>query len=291
MSVVLKIRERVESCMRQPVLSEGEFDRFREFIYTSTGIKLGGEKKEMLHGRLAKRLRALHIDSFGDYLKLIKDKKSSKEFANFVDAISTNKTDFFRENTHFEYLEKVILPAIAAEKSRRSNRRLRIWSAACATGEEPYSIALVLHRLNLGAPPWDSKILGTDISTGAVKCALSGEYRQEQMAPIPPAERHSYFSRLENGNFKVGNELRRMVKCGQLNLLQEDYPFRGPFDLIFCRNVMIYFDLPTRERLVSHLYGYLAQGGHLFIGLSESVMNISHQYENVSPSVYRKNSA
>lgn len=278
--------------MNNPKLTTKEFHRLRDMVYQYSGITLSDQKRDLVRGRLMKRIRFHNLNSFSDYCNLLSEQESGEELTAFIDAISTNKTDFFRENAHFEFLERVVLPALKAEKKSQSIRHVRVWSAACSTGEEPYTLALVLRRLGLDNPAsWDCKILATDISTKVLQSAVDGEYDLERVAPIPASELQSCFQHLSNGKFQVKDALRELIKFGRLNLLREKYPFRKKFDLIFCRNVMIYFDSPTRERLVKHFYRYLQPGGYLFVGHSESLSGLTHPYAYVKPSIYRKESS
>ena len=278
--------------MHNPKLSRKEFHRLRDMVYQYSGITLSDQKIDLVRGRLMKRIRFHGLNSFSDYCNLLSDQDSGDELTAFIDAISTNKTDFFRENAHFEFLEREVLPALKAEKKSRSISRVRVWSAACSTGEEPYTLAIVLRRMGLDNPAsWNCKILATDISTKVLQLAVDGEYDPERVAPIPATELKSCFQRLSNGKYRVRDAQRELIKFGRLNLLREKYPFRSKFDFIFCRNVMIYFDSPTRERLVAHFYRYLQPGGYLFVGHSESLSGLTHPYSYVKPSIYRKESS
>ncbi len=278
--------------MNNPKLSTKDFRRLRDIVYRNSGITLSDQKRDLVRGRLMKRIRFHGLNSFSDYCNLLSEQDSGEELTAFIDAISTNKTDFFRENAHFEFLEREVLPGLKAEKQSRSVRRVRIWSAACSTGEEPYTLAIVLRRVGLDASAsWDCKILATDISTKVLRLAVDGEYDPERVAPIPATELKTCFQRLSNGKYRVKDAQRELIQFGRLNLLRDKYPFRGKFDFIFCRNVMIYFDSPTRERLVKHFYEYLQPGGYLFVGHSESLSGLTHPYAYVKPSIYRKESS
>jgi len=278
--------------MHNPQLTTKEFHRLRDMAYQYSGITLSDQKIDLVRGRLMKRIRFHGLNSFSDYCNLLSEQGSGDELTAFIDAISTNKTDFFRENAHFEFLEREVLPALKAEKKSRSIHRVRVWSAACSTGEEPYTLAIVLRRMGLDNPAsWDCKILATDISTKVLQLAVDGEYDPDRVAPIPVTELKTCFKRLSNGKYRVKDAQRELIQFGRLNLLREKYPFRGKFDFIFCRNVMIYFDAPTRERLVTHFYRYLQPGGYLFVGHSESLSGLTHPYAYVKPSIYRKESS
>ncbi len=272
-----------------PKITQEEFGLFRDLIYKHSGIVLADQKAELVRGRLLKRIREHGLDTFQSYYELIKGQASGDELIALIDAISTNKTDFFREAAHFDFLEKELLPEIIADKNKRNMRRFRVWSAGCSTGEEPYSLSLVLNRLKLNDEiRWDAKILATDISTRALRHALRGEYSRERLAPISPADLLAYFKKAEDGGYRVGKDLQNLIKFARLNLLTEKYPFRGPFDFIFCRNVMIYFDHSTCKKLVNHLHSCLAPGGHLFVGHSESLSGLKSPFTYLKPAVYQR---
>jgi chemotaxis protein methyltransferase CheR len=203
-----------------------------------------------------------------------------------IDAISTNQTSFFREVAHFDHLSEKILPMLTA----RREKRLRIWSAGCSSGEEPYSIAIAVREAIPTIGCWDAKILATDISTRALACARQGQYDGERIKAVPPMVRPKAFSLIQarpSRVFEVLPAVRQMVHFARLNLM-ESWPMQGPFDVIFCRNVMIYFDRPTRERLVGRFHDMLASGGTFFVGHSESLTGIRHSLTYVEPTVYRK---
>lgn len=278
--------------MNNPRLTTKDFRQLRDIVYQYSGITLSDQKIDLVRGRLMKRIRFHGLTSFTDYCKILKGRESEDEMTAFIDAISTNKTDFFRENAHFEFLQQEVLPGLIDEKRGQSIRRMRAWCAACSTGEEPYTLALVLRRLGLSdTGNWDCKILATDISSKVLQLAVDGEYDPDRVTPIPPEELRSCFQRLKSGKYRVKNSQRKMINFGRLNLLQESYPFKGPFDFIFCRNVMIYFDAPTRERLVNRFFQYLRSGGYLFVGHSESLSGLTHPFAYVKPSIYRKGSS
>jgi chemotaxis protein methyltransferase CheR len=202
-----------------------------------------------------------------------------------LDLISTNKTDFFREPKHFEFLRERILPEMV------STKRIRIWSSACSTGEEPYTIAMTLYEGVQSPAQWDFKILASDLSTRVLAKAAAGTYDEERMRDVPPdiVKRHFLRGRGESaGLLKVKPHLADMIRFQHLNLMDDKFPIRNPLDLIFCRNVMIYFDRPTQETLVNKFYRYLKPGGHLFIGHSESLQWVTHPFKAIAPTIYRK---
>lgn len=267
------------------LLSHEEYERFRSLIYDESGISLGDRKQSLLVSRLSKRLRHLGLRSFGEYYDVVTGDPDREEFTRMLDLISTNKTDFFREPKHFGFLRDRILPGLANEK------RIRIWSSACSTGEEPYSIAITLHEHAPDPGQWDFKILASDISTRVLTKAASGLYDMDRIQGIPQdvVQRHFLRGRGDSaGLVKVKPHLTEAVRFKRINLMDDRYPIKGPLDLIFCRNVMIYFDRPTQEQLIRKFYRYLKLGGYLFIGHSESLQWVQHSFTQLAPTIYRK---
>jgi len=270
-------------------LSDRLFQKFSDLVYQECGINLHEGKKALLQARLNKRLRVTNFPSYESYFQYLTSEKNNDELIQFLDCISTNLTYFFREIQHFEIFGQ-LLPKLLAEKKKKRDHRLRIWSAGCSTGEEPYSLAMfVLPHLD-ELPECDFRILATDISTRALTVATRGIYSKEKTEKVPDALRKRYFLPHSQRNgaqeFEVAPILKRIVSFRRLNL-QDTYPFKGPFDYIFCRNVMIYFDKATQEKLVQKMAGYLSPGGYLFVGHSESLMGLRHSLTYVCPAVYR----
>ncbi|MBS1258765.1 MAG: Chemotaxis protein methyltransferase [Candidatus Scalindua arabica] len=276
----------------QYILSNEEFELFRRLIYDSCGISLALSKKELVKARLTKRLIKVGIDSFKDYYRYVtKTDKTGKELVHLVDSISTNKTDFFREKKHFDLLNTSILPSLIASKTKTGNKKLRIWCAASSSGEEPYTLAMtVLNHLNPDNG-WDIKILATDISTKILQKAINGVYRKELLRDIPLGTISANFSSViyENANcYKVKNHLKDIITFRRFNLMTPEFPFKNPFDFIFCRNVMIYFNPETQNTLVSKFYDCLPKDGHLFIGHSETLSRSNTSFKYIQPAVYQK---
>lgn len=272
------------------VLAERLFRQFSRLVYQECGIRLHEGKKALLQARLNKRLRATGISSYEDYYHHITSGEDTPEMVHFLDSISTNLTYFFRESQHFEFLENVALPQLIEMKMKSGIHRLRIWSAGCSTGEEAYGLAMcVLSRLE-DPHKWDFRILATDISTKVLGIAAKGIYAAERIKKVPPQLRRIHFIKRRNGNdegeYEVSGNLKQLISFRRLNL-NDRYPFKGPFDCIFCRNVMIYFDKKTQEALVNRLATYLGPGGYLFVGHSESLTGLSHPLVYVKPAVYR----
>ena len=266
-------------------ISPKEFEQFRALIYQECGINLNDSKKTLLVSRLSKRLRTLDLDSFQAYYDLVADQTESDEFTLLLDLVSTNKTDFFREPKHFDFLREQILPTL------QSTRRVRIWSSASSSGEEPYTIAMTLYDSVPDPERWDFNILASDISTRVLARAASGIYEDERVRNLPPeiVERHFLKGKGDRaGMIKVKPHLIEMVRYRRINLMDDTFPIKAPLDLIFCRNVMIYFDHPTQAQLVAKFYRYLKPGGYLFIGHSESLQRLDQPFKAVAPTIYRK---
>ncbi|MBI3206325.1 MAG: protein-glutamate O-methyltransferase CheR [Myxococcales bacterium] len=260
-------------------LSPMAFEAIRDLLYSISGITLGPAKHGLVQARLGKRLRELGLDSFEAYVARLGSDPA--EVPRMVDAMTTNKTSFFREAVHFDFLLERALPVW-----RRPDHRPRVWSAGCSTGEEPYSLAMLLVE-SLSEPRLrDASILATDISERVLARARSGEYSGGALGDIAPRRRERFFEPSETGG-RVRPEVRSLVRFARLNLL-ESWPMRGPFDAIFCRNVMIYFDEPTRARLAQRFRALLAPGGLLLIGHSET-LGASHEgFTCLRPSVYAR---
>ena len=269
-------------------LTESDFRQVSDIIYKHCGINLHEGKKPLVRARLAKRLREGKFKSFSEYIKYALSDKGADEFYNLVDSLSTNLTSFFREKAHLDYLKDKFLTRLIAEKGTR--RRIRGWSAGCSSGEEPYTIAIVVSEALQNQSHWDVRILASDVSTRMIEIAKTGTYDPERVEPLTVAQKQRFLvpNRIENRKvYQVSPRLQQMICFRYLNLMH-DWPFKGPFDFIFCRNVMIYFDKPTQERLVNRFYHCLAPGGLLCIGHSESLTSIDHKYKYVMPATYCK---
>jgi len=254
-----------ESAPREFDLGDKEFKRIQTLLKERSGIDIGAGKRMLAYGRLARRMRALKLTKFSDYLELIDD-PASEESGKFLNALTTNVTELFREEHHFDLLSARVVP----EMLRAGASKLRIWSAACSAGDEPYSIALTLSRTQ-ALEEFDVRILATDIDTEILEQARRGVYPVERVTKLK-SEFRSAFQRGtgdNSGNARINPRLRELVTFKQLNLLDQ-WPMSGPFDVIFCRNVFIYFDTQTRERLVRRFASLLRPGGYLFLGHSES---------------------
>lgn len=274
-------------------LSTRDFTRLSDFIYEQCGIKMPPSKKTMLEARMQKRLRLLGMSSFADYVAwILSPGESDDELIHFIDIVTTNKTDFFREAGHFEYLVQSTLPELIKSEGAGVKRRLTVWSAGCSTGEEPYTLAMVLSEFGERYPGFNFnfQILATDISTRVLEKARSGIYEMEKVEPIPLALKKKYLLRSKDsskGLVRIAPELRNLVRFRRVNFMDEDFGLRENMDVIFCRNVIIYFDKPTQERLINKFCKYLITGGYLFVGHSETLNNLNVPVVQVAPTIYR----
>ncbi len=268
----------------RPELSDGAFDGIRGLLRDKTGIAVSETKRHLVSRRLASRLRELDCETYADYLALL-ETGDAGELQAFTNAMTTNQTSFFRERHHFEYLADSLLPQLDREK-RQGRRRLRLWSAGCSTGEEAYSIAMTLREHLPAIDSWDARILCTDIDSSVIAHAREGRYSERQVESVPDALRNRWLDR-DGDTWVVREGLRALTVFKQLNLLQ-GWPMRGPFDAVFCRNVFIYFERATQLRLVDRIAELLDDGGYLFLGHSESVINASERFRLVGKTIYRK---
>jgi chemotaxis protein methyltransferase CheR len=273
-----------------PMLGDAEFEFLRQFVLTHCGISLGDHKRQLVQGRLLRRLRALKLNGFAPYCQLLRNNPDA-EMGELASAISTNVTSFFRESHHYDFIANELIPRWLKEKR---NGRLRIWSAGCSTGEEPYAMAMVLaEALEKFDGQIDAKILATDLSPQALGTAREGVYPLDRLAGVSEARRQRWFQRGEGkfaGLARVHPRLRELVTVLPLNLLHE-WPMQQPFDAIFCRNVVIYFDKPTKHRLFARYAQHLVEGGYLFLGHSESMYGLSEDFDLVGRTIYRKRNA
>lgn len=267
-------------------LSDVDFNSLRQLVSTHTGISLSEKKSELVYGRISKRLRALGMNCFGEYCDLLKNNPGD-ELEHFSNAITTNLTAFFREVHHFEYLAQHVVPLLLERYSK--TRRLRIWSAGCSTGEEAYSIAIALREAIPDIDNCDIRILASDLDTNVVQAGASGIYQMKRIEGLSDERRQRWFQRgkgQQNDMVRVTSELRNMIAFKQLNLMN-DWPMRGLFDVIFCRNVVIYFDKPTQRILFERFANVMQPESHLFIGHSETLSQISERFQLIDKTIYR----
>jgi chemotaxis protein methyltransferase CheR len=268
-------------------LSAREFARLRELIYTETGICLSPEKKTMVEVRLKRRLRTLNMASYREYCEFIFSRQGLKgELISLINVITTNKTDFFREPLHFDFLVQKVLPQLEV-----NTRSFVIWSAGCSSGEEPYTLAMVLSEYAEAHPGFRFRILASDISTAVLEKAEAGVYSLECVAPIPVTLKRKYLLRSrdsQSARVRVVPELRKLVEFRRLNFMDADYLVGERLDAIFCRNVLIYFDRATQENILRKLIKNLAPSGYLFVGHSETLHDMDLPVVPVAPALYRK---
>lgn len=273
----------------EAVLSSRDFAQLRSLIYAEAGISLGSEKKTMLEGRLRRRLRALQLDSYREYCEfLLGPEGQRQEMISFLDVVTTNKTDFFREPAHFDFLTARALPEMGA---RLEGRRALVWSAGCSSGEEPYTLAMVMSEYAETHPGFRFGILATDLSTRVLEKARQGVYTTEDVEPVPATLRKKYVLRSrEQGSYRVrmAPEVRQLVEFRRLNFMDADYRLEQKAEAIFCRNVIIYFDRPTQEKILEKLTRHLVEGGYLFVGHSETLHDMRLPLEPVGPALYRR---
>ncbi len=262
-----------------------EFKVFQELLYHKSGIVLKENKRSLVESRVAQRLRALNLPTFNAYLNCLQSDTTGEELIQLIDVISTNITHYFRENDHFEFLDKVM-----GEWTEAGLKKVRFWSAGCSTGEEPYSIAMTVHP-HMVQHKLDLKILGTDISTRVLAKARDGDYSEDHLKTVPTDKRSKYFIQqagAQGKTYRVSDKLKQMVMYRRLNFTVFPYPIKGIFDVIFCRNAMIYFDRTLRSKMVNEFARLLKPGGYLLVGHSETLIGIESTYETIRPSVYQR---
>jgi len=270
-------------------MADREYKRFSDFIHAECGIKLPPAKKTMVEARLQKRLRTLQMSEFKEYCEYVFSNKGiDEELIHLIDVITTNTTEFFREPRHFEILNKIVLPKWAAEHNK--GRALRFWSAGCSTGEEPYTLAMVFSEFASRNPGFRFSILATDISTKVLQQAAQGIYSEDKVAGVSYDLKKKYLMRSKDRSRKevrFAPEVRRLIKFSRLNFMHE-FKFKDPMDIIFCRNVLIYFERDTQEQLIRKFCNNLTKGGHLFIGHSESLTGMDLPLSQLAPTVYAR---
>lgn len=271
-------------------LTSEQFQKFSTFIFQTVGIKMPPAKKIMLEARLQKRLKSLGIPDFDTYAEyLFSPEGRGCELIHLIDAVTTNKTDFFREPAHFDILTRTVLPAVASRK--RGGEPVRIWSAGCSTGEEPYTIAMVAAEYAARQSGFTFTILASDISTRVLETARTAIYPADHAEPIPLELKRKYLLRSKDparGEVRIVPGLRSLVRFRRINFMDDDFGIRERLDVIFCRNVVIYFDKPTQRRLMEKFHRHLVRGGYLFIGHSETLNGFDLDFEPVGSTVYRK---
>lgn len=273
-------------------MADKDFDRCSRFIQEEYGIKMPPSKKTLLECRLRKRLRALGMETFEEYVEYaFCEEREHDELIHMIDVVTTNKTDFFREPRQFDYLLEVVLPEIVRERGAGVRRPLRAWSAGCSTGEEPYTLAMVLSEFREWQPDFDFEILATDVSTRVLAAAERGVYSEEKIGAVSEEMKRKYLMRSKDrsqGLVRVVPELRRKISYRRLNFMENDFDVPDGMDLVFCRNVIIYFEKQVQERLINILCRHLVPEGHLFVGHSETLHGMNVPLVQVAPMVYRR---
>jgi chemotaxis protein methyltransferase CheR len=270
---------------REFEFTDKDFLRVKQLVYDFAGIDLNESKRNLVYNRLAKRIRFLEQQSFKQYLDFV-EAQGEVEFVQLINAITTNLTFFFRENHHFEYLAEEVIPQLLEDN--QSSKKIRVWSAGCSTGEEPYSLAIVLKE----AVPsgWDARVLATDLDTSVVETGQRGVYKMDRLKGVSQERVKRWFLKgrgSHEGMVKVKPELQKIIDFGQINLMH-DWPIREQVDVIFCRNVVIYFDKTTQARLFERYADLLPPHGHLFVGHSESLYKVSDRFKLLGQTIYRK---
>jgi chemotaxis protein methyltransferase CheR len=273
-----------DGALRGYSFSDAEFEHVRRLVHDQVGIALAPSKRELVYGRLSRRLRRLGIDSFAKYL--VRLESDAAEMQQFCNAITTNLTSFFRERHHFECLARKLLPEL--ERRNAASRRIRIWSAGCSTGEEPYSIAMVVAEALGRMREWDIRILATDIDSNVLAHARCGLYERGRLEKVDAARIARWFEpQAEGGQYQVRDEIKRLITFNTLNFMSE-WPLKGPFDVIFCRNVIIYFDRDTQRHVLRRMAALQGIGDHLILGHSESLLAVNDQYQVLGQTVHVK---
>lgn len=278
--------------LQQKTLSENEFRKIASYIEKNVGIKMPPEKRLMMQSRLASRLKALHLDSYKQYIDYVFSGKdaNNNEIIMMIDAMTTNLTEFFREPQHFEFMRNVVLPGYA----QQGRGKIKLWSAGCSTGQEPYTLSMVMSeyiRQNPLSSIRDYSVLATDISTKVLDKAASAIYPMDAVKGIPKQTMHQYFLKgkdPKNPSVRLKQEIRDRVNFMRLNFMDDDYGFRDTLQIIFCRNVLIYFDKTNQERVINQFLRYLEPGGYLFLGHSETIFGMTLPFRTVAPTVFQR---
>ncbi|AAX17385.1 CheR family methyltransferase [Borrelia turicatae] len=269
-------------------INQEEFNRLTKIIYNNFGINLNDKKKLLIESRLSSTIRAKNLSNFTEYINYLEKQNNQISLIELVDKISTNHTYFFREPNHFEFLEKKLLPKMLKQMAQSREEEIRIWSAGCSSGEEPYTIAMILNEyINNNKIHCKAKILATDISITVLNEAKMGIYSEDRVKTLPNHLKIKYLNKITNDKFEVKDILKKMIQFKKLNLMNAIFPFKKKFDLIFCRNVMIYFDEKTRNKLAEKFTQHLKDDSYLLIGHSEAIRD-SKNLEYIMPATYKK---
>jgi chemotaxis protein methyltransferase CheR len=277
-------RPSAQTSEREFPFTDKDFRFLADLANSKTGIVLNQQKRDMIYSRLVRRLRALKLDSFAQYCELMQSPKGADEMTHLVNAVTTNLTSFFRESHHFDHLrDHVLKPLVAA----RGDKHVRLWSAACSSGMEPYSMAMTMRAALPNVDSWNAKILATDIDTNMVNTGAAGQYNTTDVEEVPAMCRSYIDQGPKPGTVMMGDEIKKLITFRQLNLL-ENWPMKGQFDAVFCRNVVIYFDKPTKQVLFERMAEYIKPNGFLYIGHSENLHGVSDRFELIGRTIYRR---
>jgi chemotaxis protein methyltransferase CheR len=270
-------------------ITDAEFHSIRDLVYQRFGITLSDQKKSLVVGRLQKILRQHGFKNFKQYYDMLVADKTDKSISELANQITTNHTFFFREPDHFDFFKKTILPWMVQEHNRKRDKDLRVWCAAASSGEEPYTLIIsLMEYFGNDYKNWDCGLLATDVSEKALVAAKRGVYDPQRFQGVTPQIINKYFKKQPDGNYAVSEELKKEVTIRRFNLMNKILPFKKPFDCIWCRNVMIYFDLQTKIDLVNRMYEKTVPGGYLLIGHSETIGREQTPWKYICPAVYRK---
>lgn len=267
-------------------ITKNEFKKFAEYIESNYGIHLKEEKRTLIMNRLRNELISNNCKNFTQYYDYVLSDKSGEALASLINKITTNHTFFMREAEHFYYFRDIVLPYLSSSVKEKD---LRIWSAGCSSGQEPYTLAIIIDDyFKKDKIHWDTKILATDISTKVLNKAMEGIYSKDEIKFLPSLWRLNYFRKIDDNNYMIIDKIKREIVYRKFNLMEKDFPFKKKFHVIFCRNVMIYFDNKTKINLVNKFYDIMEYGGYLFIGHTESIPRNETQFKYIMPSIYRK---
>ena len=270
-------------------ISDKEFELIRTLVYDQFGINLTEQKRSLVVGRLQKYLKSAGFDSFRSYYNYLTSDPTTQSLTDLINKISTNYSFFYREKAHFDFFVQTALPETLKKLKSCNSNNLRIWTAGCSTGEEPYMLEMLMtHHLGLEYSAWDAGILATDISERVLNFARDGIYPEERTNQVPASLKQKYFTLAGDGSMAVVEKIKKGVTFRRLNLMNRTFPFKKPFQMIFCRNVMIYFDKPTRDELVRRFHSNLIPGGYLFVGHSETLGRDQNLFQYLMPATYMK---
>ena len=270
-------------------ITTSEFHALRDLVYQRFGINLTDQKQSLVTSRLQAMLQSQGFASFADYYRYLLEDRTNQGLDELINRISTNFSYFYRESTHFDFFTKLALPQLLKELRRKGSNDIRIWTAGCSTGEEPYMlIMLMMEVMGLEYGQWNAGCLATDISERVLSIAGEGVYPEDRVSRVPPPLRHKYFKPGGVGLVKVHERVREEITLRRFNLMNTEFPFKKPFHMIFCRNVMIYFDKPTRDALIRRFHQITEAGGYLFIGHSETISRDQGMYKYVMPACYQR---